>query len=84
MSAIVEVTSDEQAKQIFQCLKKYYENQNPNAKYYANLVKYDDKYKKNSVKNSNERYKNDEEYRKKKIETAKRNNEKKKKLKNSI
>lgn len=78
MSAIVEITSDEQAKQVFEQIKKYYENQNPNARCYLNYYLYEGEKKKKMIESMKNKYKNDPEHKARKNETSRIFNEKKK------
>ena len=77
-NAIVEITNDEQAKEIFQCVKKYYENQNPNARCCLNYYIYEGEKKKQITQSLKNKYKNDPEYKERKLAYAKIQNEQRK------
>lgn len=78
MSANIKITSDEQAKEVFEQIKKYYENQNPNARCYLNYYVYEGEKKKKMNESLKNKYHNDPEYRARKNETSRIFNEKKK------
>ena len=84
MAALIEITNDEQAKEIFQCIKKYYENQNPNARICLNYYVYEGEKKKKINESLKNKYHNDPEYKARKteynrIQAQKRKEERKKK-----
>lgn len=76
-TSIVEIHNDEQAKQIIEDVKRYYENSNPNIKFYYNILQYD-QYKKYNNERLKTKYATDPEYRARRHEQNKINNEKRK------
>ena len=78
MAALIEITNDEQAKEIFQSIKKYFESKYPQEKYFMSHHPYDENFKKNASEREKNRYNNDPEYKAHKLAYAKIQNEKRK------
>lgn len=79
----IEIHNDEQAKQIISEVKRYYENSNPNIRFYYNIIQYD-QHKKYVNEHLKQKYATDPEYRARKYEQNKINSEKRKEERKKI
>lgn len=74
MSITIPIQSDDQAKEILKEIKKYFEK-DKDVKFYFNIMKYDEEYRKKQSEISKLRYKNNKEVREKKLEDSKKRQE---------